>query len=175
MRRPPKRNRSALPLILVGGVILVVVVAIAAMRLLGGDDDTPVAPAPTPDGSEFGRAPSLDGNVIEIYPEHAATVTQAETRAGNPDNPGAVCFRVKFGETNGTWYRVAVDGIEVTEQTIWIGINPATGELPEEAQLCFDPEAGLRTGIIDASVVVQEPNGISPVREIVEWSFRVDP
>lgn len=152
-----------------------VVAALGAFLLRGGDDDPPAIPDPTPGGSAFGRAPSLDGNVIDIYPEHAATVTQAETRTGNPDNPGAVCFRVRFGDTNGTWYRVAVDGVEVTQQTIWIGIDPATNELPEEAQLCFDPEAGLRTGIIDASVVVREPNGISPVREIVEWSFRVDP
>jgi len=178
MRRPPKRKKTnALPFLVAGGVILLAGIAAAAILLRGGDDDDSAIPATTttPTSTEFGREPSLDGNVFEIFPEHAATVKQAETLPGNPDHPGAVCLRIRFEETNGTWYRMAVDGIEVTEQTIWIGINPTTNELPEEAQLCYDPPEGLRTGLIDASVVVQEPNGISPVKEIVEWRFRVDP
>jgi hypothetical protein len=168
MRRTRSR-RSPTPFIVAGGLIAIVVVAVLAVTLLSGGDDDPEPPA-----DALGPAPTLDGNVIAIYPEHGAEVEQATTRTGTQEFPGAVCVRVRFGDTtNGTSYRMAVDGVEVTEETIWYGIDPAKPELPEEAQLCYDPPEGLDRGRIDAAVSVQDPNSAGPPQEVVAWKFDV--
>lgn len=176
--RHNRRRRSRAPLIATGAAAVVLVAAGSAFAMMrGGDDDSPSVPVATPDPSSFGPAPSLDGSVVAIYPEHGATVKQEETRTGTEEFPGALCARVDLAASNknGTWYRVAVDATEVTTELIWVGIDPASRELPEQAMFCFDPPSGLRAGRIDASIVVQEPNGISPPLEIVEWRFQVDP
>lgn len=161
------------PLIVLGGVIVVAGAIAIALLAGGGDDGDDAEPTPGENGAasdDFGEAPDLDGHVTAIFPEHAESVSQQATRPGSGDIPGAICVEVEFGDTDGVWYRMAVGGEEVTEDTVWA---VPSREDPEDGRLCYDPAEGLDPGIVDAAVTVQDPNSNAPPSEVVSWRFEV--
>jgi hypothetical protein len=176
-RRPRpqyRKTRKTYPVryaVLAGAVLLVGVAAVVAVLAFGGDDDGAAVPTSTPDPAGFGPAPILDGNIIEVSPEHGATVTQESTRTIDPNDPRGVCVRVRFEDTHGQWYRMAVNGEEVTSQGIW---DFTRVDVDDTGRLCYDPAEGLPVGRIQAAVSVQDPQVFgAPPREVVGWEFDV--
>src|SRR3990172_7266121 len=145
---------------------ILVAVAFASAALLftacGDGPDTP-ATTPTPGTTgtpgipdDFGPAPVLGDNITSISPEHAAKVTQASTRTVNLGAPKGICAEVTFDglPQYAQWFRIAVDGVEVTEELLWI---VPTREAPTTGKVCFVPEAGLAVGKHTAAIAVQDP------------------
>ena len=170
--RPDSRLRFAalgIVLLVASGVILLGVVAFATGN--GDDGESVAAPSPTPGERGFGPPPSLHGHVVEVIPDHGATVPQAATRTTNPSDPRGVCVRVEFGETDGQWYHMAVNGELVTQETIWILSDPTS---PDTGRLCYDPPEGLPVGRVEAAVSVRDPMNLdAPPQEVVGWVFEV--
>lgn len=131
----------------------------------------------TPAGtsSVFGPAPAIDGNITAIKPAHASTVTQASTRSPDPGNPHGVCVSTTFKAPvqNLQWFRMAVDGVEVTPKlTILVdSANP-----PKGATLCYAPAEGLKSGRHNAGFSVGDPADLSgkPI-QVIGWGFEVGP
>lgn len=151
----------------------------------GSDEETPspttggTSPAPTTrpttagSPGAFGPAPNIGGFVLEVYPQHATTVAQAATRSPDPTRPNGVCAKVSFNglEENAQWFRMAVDGLEVTPELTWI---VATREDPKDGTMCYAPEEGLKPGRHYIAVSVQDPRNLTaPSRQVVAWEFDV--
>lgn len=158
-------------------------VALAGAALLfTACGDGPDAPAATPGATgtpgipeDFGPAPVLGGNITSITPEHGASVTQASTRTTNLGNPRGICAEVTFDglPQYAQWFRMAVDGVEVTEELLWI---VPTREQPTTGKVCFTPEAGLAVGKHTAALAVQDPNNpLADSKQVVGWAFEVVP
>ncbi|GIW17910.1 hypothetical protein [Tepidiforma sp.] len=151
--------------------------ALPALLLAGaacGDGPDPVpTPTPTPDASQFGPAPKLGGNILKVYPEHGSTVTQASTRSPDPSRPGGICAEVSFEGTPqyGQWFRMAVDGVEVTDRLTWV---IPTRDQPQNGRVCYAPPEGLQPGKHEAALAVQDPlNPNAPTKQVVGWAFMV--
>lgn len=137
----------------------------------GAEDDADGSA--TNDVSDYGPTPTLRDNIVAVSPAHGSTVSLASTMSPDPANPNGVCVEVTFENTPqyGQWFRMAVNGEEVTPETTWI---IATQENPEDGRLCYAPEEGLPEGRIQAAVSVQDPTNFSaPPRQVVSWAFDV--
>lgn len=134
-----------------------------------GATGTPGIPA------DFGPAPVLGGNITKITPEHAAKVPQASTVTKNLGDPKGICAEVTFEglPQYAQWFRMAVDGTEVTDQLLWI---IPTREAPTTGKVCFTPEQGLAVGKHTAALAVQDPNNpLADSKQVVGWAFEVVP
>ena len=140
----------------------------------------PTVAARTP-GSSTIPAPKLpSGNVEAIRPAHGASVTQAATRTVNADRPNGICAQVNFKDLpeNGQWFRMVVDGKEVTGggEITWVVPANAQTEAPPGGTMCYAPKEGLPAGKHQVALGVQNPrNAAEPTRQIVEWEFEVTP
>lgn len=135
-------------------------------------------PAPSEVG-EFGVPPVLGGNVTAIMPKWAETVTQAATRTPNKGDPHGVCADISYAApaTNALWFRMAVDGEEVTQKlTLLQHVTGPTATTAETGTICYAPAEGLPAGDHSAAVSVQEPNNLNanPI-QTVAWKFKVSP
>ncbi len=120
------------------------------------------------------------GNVDAIHPTHGQKVTQASTRTPDPKRPNGVCAQVNFKDLpeNGQWFRLVLDGKEVTaaKDITWVLPTDANTKLPEAGTLCYAPKDGLGIGPHQVALGVQNPrNASEPTRQIVEWEFEVTP
>lgn len=164
------RIRLLLPLFLLPALTL---------AACGDDDDAAPAeatatPAATATTGPYGPAPVLGDNIIEVSPVHASTVTQESTRSPNPLEPSGVCAKVVFEglPQYAQWFRMAVDGTEVTTSLTWI---IATRDNPKDGTVCYAPTEGLTAGRHTAAISVQDPsNPAAPTRQLVAWSFDVE-
>ena len=145
-------------------------------------EPTPTAAAgasasPTAGGSaqvdKFGPAPTFGENVIKLSPGYAETVKQLATQTRNPQRPNGICAEVSFAglPETGRWFRMAVDGVEVTEKLVWIVSSNTT---PTGGTMCYAPTAGISVGVHQAAISVQDPNNITArTKELVAWAFEV--
>ena len=125
--------------------------------------------------ADFGPAPTLGGNVKTISPAHAALVTQASTRSPNAGIPKGLCAEVTFDglPENAQWFRIALDGKEVTTKLTWI---VATQVDPKDGKVCYAPAEGFTLGKHSAALSIQDPrNPASPSKQVVGWAFEVTP
>jgi len=162
-------------------IALAVLPASLLLAVACGDDDLGTidnAKTATPGGSPtaasaFGPAPVLGGNVLEVTPQHAATVPQASTRSPNPQQPRGICAKVSFEglPQYGQWFRMALDGNEVTEELTWI---LPTQNNPTGGTVCFAPTEGLSVGEHATAISVQDPSNPSAAsKQVVAWKFAV--
>ena len=143
-----------------------------------GPDLPPPTATPTAPGNadRFGPAPVLGGNIDVLSPAHASSVPRASTAMLGQLSPKGVCAQVNFEglPQSGQWFRMAVDGVEVTASSdvYWfLSANDAEG-----GTICYAPQAGLEPGLHTAALSVQDPtNPVAPARQIVGWSFEVTP
>lgn len=157
--------------LLVPSILVLIVLAAAC----GDDDDAVVQPTPTT-AAGFGDAPVLGTHVTALYPQHGAAIRQAETRSPDPQSPQPPCFDADFTglAKQGLWYRVLLDGVEVTVDLTWLA---STNETPIiHAKGCYATPEGLAPGRHSMQVRVQDPDvpGATPV-EVVTWAFDVLP
>jgi len=157
---------AAVATALVGG-------AYAAYRIVPREDAI-AAPA------RFEGTVIVDGTpqpsiIVELSPGDGSIVSAASTQSPDQLNPSGVCVRVRFVGTpeTGRWFRLFVDGTDVTAQSVWK--VPHTSQT-ETGTLCYAPEAGLPVGRRTAELRVKDPNipgGVA--RETARWSFTVAP
>lgn len=113
--------------------------------------------------------------IVELSPADGSIVSAASTRSPDPVQLAGVCAKVRFVATpeTGRWFRLFVDGLDVTAQSAWI--VPADSQT-ERGTLCYAPEAGLPPGKRTAEIRVQDPNNPFGVpRETATWTFTVAP
>lgn len=148
--------------------------AVLLLAAACGDGPDPVpTPTPTADLTTFGPPPDLGGNILKVYPPHGATVSQASTRSPDPSRPGGICAEVSFEGTPqyGQWFRMAVDGVEVTDRLTWV---VPTQQDPKNGRVCYAPAEGLTPGRHEAALAVQDPlNPAAPTKQVVGWAFMV--
>lgn len=135
------------------------------------DGATPADPTRAP--GDYGPEPILEGYVLRVTPAWGTTVKQAATRTPNPANPRGLCAEVSYEglPENNQWFRMAVNGVEVTQQ---LTIITDRAENPTGGLLCYAPEEGLPVGRIQAAVVVQNPNNPDEnTRQVAQWEFDV--
>lgn len=123
-----------------------------------------------------GPAPTLGRYVISIQPGHGEKVTQGATRTLNPNQPQGVCFTASFAEApeQAQWFRMAVDGQEVTTKLTWIVSTGTAAD--KQGRACYALTAGLSVGRHTAAVSVQNPRSATePTRQTVAWVFDVTP
>ena len=160
---------------------LAVVPAVLLLAAACGDGsiktiDEAATSTPGPGGTaeaRFGKAPTLGGNILEVSPKHAEMIRQGATRSPNPNQPQGVCARTSFQGLNGNaqWFRMAIDGVEVTTELVWI---IASEDNPTGGIVCFAPAEGITVGDHSAAISVQDPNNPSaPRRQLVAWKFAV--
>lgn len=138
----------------------------------GGSKNGPATVSPTED--PFGLPPTLGGNVVEVIPAHGSRVAQSETRSGTLNAPSGVCVRANFeGLPERTlWFRMAIDGVEVTDRLVWF----LSAQDALEGTACYRQAEGLPVGLHSAAVVVQNPFNLNePPRQLVAWAFEVTP
>ncbi|MFN0094387.1 MAG: hypothetical protein ACKVVT_06375 [Dehalococcoidia bacterium] len=154
----------------------------------GGEDDAPpslssvksqtpvtrtaTVPAATPT-PQIGPSPTLGNYIPTITPGNGQSVTQIDTRSPNPERPRGVCFEADFKDLpeTGLWFRMAFDGVEVTEKLVWILSNR---ENPTGGRACYAPPEGFSVGRHAAAVSVRHPsNPNEPLRQVVAWVFEV--
>jgi hypothetical protein len=169
-----------------GIVVAIAGVAAGTIALGGSNDDSTSTPAAAVTGTpadatataavgEFGPAPELGGNVLEVIPAHGARVSQQSTRSPDPQRPGGVCARVSFDglPENAQWFRMQVDNTEVTSQLTWVVAN---ADSPEGGRVCWAPATGLSAGRHTVGIRVSDPkNPAAPAKQTVAWSFEVVP
>ncbi len=137
-------------------------------------------PTPQPSAvSQFGVPPVLGGNVTAVAPGWAKSVKQAQTLKADPDKNTAVCGKINFDSPaqNIQWFRMAVDGTEVTTQAT-IAVLTDSSQTVKGSAICWAPKdgKGLSVGIHSAAISVQEPNATTaPVLQTVAWKFQVTP
>jgi hypothetical protein len=133
---------------------------------------TAAAATPTPDLGA--PAPKRGANVVRIFPEHGQQVSRASTRPSSTNRNG-VCLEADFKDLpeNVLWFRMSVDGVEVTTEMTWaVGSTTA----PTGGRGCYAPVDGLAPGKHSASIAVQNPNNTrEPTKELVQWAFEVTP
>ena len=137
---------------------------------------TPTDAKQTADAGPYpGPAPKLGPNVTLITPTNGQSITQLDSQSPNPQRPRGVCFVADFKglPETGLWFRMALDGVEVTTKLTWI---LASRDNPEGGRACYAPAEGIKAGRHSAAVSVQNPNNPNePVRELVAWKFEVTP
>jgi hypothetical protein len=168
-------------IVIAGALALVAVGALSVLLLGGGDDDggsgaDPDATATLTPG-DFGPPPTLGDWVLEVFPIHASIIPQSGTRTPNPNNPSGVCIEASFHDLpqNGLWFRMVVDGAEVTDSpgAVWIVTTEVN---PEGGTFCYAPTEGFEVGVHEAAVSVQDPNNPqAAIRQLVGWKFEVVP
>lgn len=135
-------------------------------------------PAPSAVG-EFGAPPVLGGNVTDVAPGWGKSVTQSATRSPQRGDPHGVCADISYAApaTNLLWFRMAVDGTEVTQKLIAIQhVAGPTATTAQTGSICYAPTDGLPAGIHSAAVSVQNPQDPqAPIVQTVSWKFRVTP
>jgi len=112
--------------------------------------------------------------VLAVTPAHASRVSQAETRSDGLQAPRGVCVRASFGglPERTLWFRMAVDGVEVTDRLVWYLSTLDS----QEGTACYQPPEGLPLGVHEAAVAVQNPFNLNePPRQLVSWAFEVTP
>lgn len=135
-------------------------------------------PAPSQVG-EFGPPPVLGSNVTDVAPKWAASVPQSQTKTPNRGDPHGVCADIAYVPPADSllWFRMAVDGQEVTQKLVAIQhLTSPTATTAETATICYAPEDGLSVGMHSAAVSVQQPN--APTASIIQnvaWKFEVTP
>lgn len=130
----------------------------------------------TTDPSGFGDPPVLGGNITQVYPEHGTSVPQASTAMAGQLSPRGICAEVNFQDLpqSGQWFRMAVDGVEVTDSPDVYWFVPS--QEPEEGTICYAPEQGLEPGRHTAALSVQDPmNPAAQARQLIGWAFDVTP
>lgn len=129
-------------------------------------------PAATRAANDYGPEPTLGGNITKIAPAWGQKVSQASTRSPDAGRPGGICAEVNFNglPENALWFRMAVNGVEVTQRLTWV----AASQDATEGKMCFAPVEGLPTGRIQAAIAVQNPNNAQETtRQVVAWEFDV--
>jgi hypothetical protein len=158
-------------------------IGLAALLLAGcgdGPDEPAAASTPAVEGTpgipdDFGPAPLLGGNITAIFPEHGKTVAAALTKSLVDGDGKGVCAKVTFEglPQYAQWFRMAVDGVEVTEELLWI---VPTREAPTNGTMCYTPKDGLSAGKHTAAIAVQDPNNpLAESKQVVGWAFEVAP
>ena len=141
--------------------------------------ETPSAGSPTATipadalQAKFGPAPEFGENVVKLSPGYAESVKQLATQTKNPQRPNGICAEVSFAglPETGRWFRMAVDGVEVTAKLVWIVSSNTT---PTGGTMCYAPTEGITVGVHQAAISVQDPNNITArTRELVAWAFEV--
>jgi len=135
---------------------------------------SPQAAASTTPGA-FGPGPQLGENITAVSPAHAAQIKQALTVTKDPLQPAGVCFEANFKNTPqyGLWFRMAIDGKEVTTKLSWI---VPTRDAPTKGTACYSPDGGFAVGRHNAAVSVQDPgNPNAPALQAIGWEFDVIP
>ncbi|MBK7329241.1 MAG: hypothetical protein IPI85_09205 [Dehalococcoidia bacterium] len=141
--------------------------------------ETPSAGSPTATvpadalQAKFGPAPEFGENVVKLSPGYAESVKQLATQTKNPQRPNGICAEVSFAglPETGRWFRMAVDGVEVTAKLVWIVSSNTT---PTGGTMCYAPTEGIAVGVHQAAISVQDPNNITArTRELVAWAFEV--
>ncbi|MBI5948958.1 MAG: hypothetical protein HY875_12540 [Chloroflexi bacterium] len=162
-----------------------VAIVLAGGVVVAACGDGPDKPAATPTYAatrvatsvpgSFSAAPKLGGNVTVIYPAHATSVAQAGTKLRGNSKSG-VCADVNFDgitTANAQWFRMAVDGVEVTPKLYWFVSDVAA---PTGGTVCHIPAEGLTVGRHNAAVTVTDPrSSTASPRQIVAWEFDVTP
>lgn len=179
----PRGGGDPLRYVLLGGGVLalgvLVFFSVTMFMSDDGDDDFELPagtdePMATADPEGFGEAPELDGNIVGLWPNHGESVTQGSTRTPNPREPGGVCADIVFEETTGVWYRMAINGREVTTETTWDLTEAEDPQRPDIGRLCYAPEEGVEVGRVQAAVSVKDPeNADGPPAEVIGWEFEV--
>lgn len=129
-------------------------------------------PAATRAANDYGPEPALGGNITKIAPAWGQKVSQQSTRSPDAGRPGGICAEVNFDglPENVLWFRMAVNGVEVTQRLTWV----AASQDATEGKMCFAPTEGLPTGRIQAAIAVQNPNNPQEnTRQVVAWEFDV--
>ena len=170
---------------------LLFVPGLSLVWLAAACSDTPSSVTPTAAGTtatatkptaatgatpDLGPAPELGGYILKVSPAHAAQVKQSATRSPDPGRPtNGICFDADFANTPeyGQWFRMAVDGVEVTTKMTWI---LPTQNAPTTGKACYAPAAGFTVGRHEAAVSVQNPkNPAEKPRQTIGWRFDVTP
>lgn len=177
-RRAP--GLLALPLGKAASAVTFATVAVAlaggayvAYRIVPGED---AIAAP----ERFEGAVVIDGvvqpsTIVELSPADGSIVSVSSTLSPDSLRPRGLCVQVRFVATpeTGRWFRLYLDGVDVTAQSTW---NVPAGAATERGTLCFAPAAGLSPGLRTAEVVVRDPNEPAATpREAVRWTFTVAP
>jgi hypothetical protein len=105
-------------------------------------------------------------------------VTQASTKTTNPQSPHGICFNANFADLPESlqWFRMAIDGTEVTAKMTWITKTQGTETIPSTGTGCYAPADGIAVGTHDIAVSVSNPTNTSePVRYLVQWEVEVTP
>ncbi|MGE0601999.1 MAG: helix-turn-helix transcriptional regulator [Dehalococcoidia bacterium] len=123
---------------------------------------------PQPTGS-----PQKNQFVVVVTPGDGTEVSQASTRSSEPGDINGACAAIRFVSpaVNGQWFRLWLDGTEVTDQSTWV----LPGTQPEEGKLCYAPEEGFAVGTHSARLEIGDPAGGSPPPGETSWSFVVGP
>ncbi|MGE3076956.1 MAG: helix-turn-helix transcriptional regulator [Dehalococcoidia bacterium] len=123
---------------------------------------------PQPTGS-----PQKNQFVVAVTPGDGTEVSQASTRSSEPGDVNGACAAIRFVSqaVNGQWFRLWLDGTEVTHQSTWV----LPGTQPEEGKLCYAPEEGFAVGTHSARLEIGDPAGGSPPPGETSWSFVVGP
>ena len=124
------------------------------------------------DPDPFGRPPAMTEHITAVSPAHASAVPQSESKETG------VCAEARFdGLTEqGTWFRLYLDGEEVTLRSAWtVDLGQSSFAAPN-GRLCYSPGAQLSEGRHTAMVEVRDPRDPSaPAIEAVTWAFEVVP
>ena len=150
------------------GLLLAATLAVGAA--CGGEGEGDATQSPP----SFGPTPALGGHVLAVFPEHGASIAQAATKTVDPTSPQPPCFSADFTglAEQAQWFRVKVDGVEVTPKLTWVvPSNPRPGATPRG---CFATAEGLSVGRHTVTVLVRDPRDAKAAdRQVVSWSFDV--
>lgn len=125
-----------------------------------------------------GPAPRLTANITAITPTHGQQISQADTQSPDAGRPRGVCIEALFkdlplGEGQ-LWFRMALDGKEVTDATGSTWLVPTQAADAIGGRFCYAPRAGFAPGRHTAAVSLQNPNNPNePARQVVGWAFEV--
>lgn len=132
-----------------------------------------VGPLNTANPSQSPTPARTSTHITAITPQNGAQVRQRATRALSSGGPSGVCFEANWADLpeQRLWFQMAVDGRLTTTQVDW----HVADEAATEGTGCFAPPQGLKTGLHQVAVSVQDPNANRAPSEIVSWQFEVVP
>lgn len=111
-----------------------------------------------------------------LVPAHGSSISQASTRSPIATQPQPPCFLADFTDLpeQGQWFRMTLDGTEVTSNLTWVIAASPDSDTPPRA--CYATESGLAPGVHTLTVVVREPFDVNAEAvQSVNWSFEVTP